>query len=399
MATTKFYLDTRSGEAPFPLKLTITHERKAVYMPLGIKLSPEQWDGVKVVKHPRAGVLNNQLIARKADIDTMLYEWQRAGKTAGKTAKEIREMLEAAENGVAEAPPLFKERLLAFARNKSKGTATLYYRTLDTMARFCDIDNLAFHDITPSWLASLDAWMAEFSPSPNARAIHFRNIRAIFNDALNDEIITCYPFRRFKIKTVETAKRSLTLDELRALLSWDVEPHQRQYRDIFLLIFLLRGINLIDLCFLTKDNVVNGRVEYNRRKTKKLYSVRIEPEAQEIINRYAGERYLLDIMERYKMYDDYKTRINKELKRIGLVKVGKQGKKNITPLFPKLSVYWARHTFANIARHECELSMDMIADLLGHSNGMAVTNVYVRKDEKRMDEAARKVIDKILYGC
>lgn len=397
MATTKFYLDTRSGEAPFPLKLTITHERKAVYMPLGIKLSPEQWDGVKVVKHPRAGVLNNQLIARKADIDTMLYEWQRTGKTAGKTAKEIREMLEAAENGVAEAPPLFKERLLAFARNKSRGTATLYYRTLDTMARFCDIDNLAFRDITPSWLSSLDAWMAEFSPSPNARAIHFRNIRAIFNDALNEELISNYPFRKFKIRTVETAKRSLTLDELRALLSWDVEPHQRQYRDIFLLIFLLRGINLIDLCFLTKESVVNGRVEYYRRKTKKLYSIKIEPEAQEIINRYAGKKFLLDILDRYTLYEDYKVRINKELKKIGITKVGKHGKKEVTPLLPKLSIYWARHTFANIARHECELSMDMIADLLGHSNGMAVTNVYVRKDERRMDVAARKVIDKVLY--
>lgn len=397
MATTKFYLDTRSGEAPYPLKLTITHERKAVHLSLGIKLSPEQWDGVKIVKHPREGLLNNQLIARKADIDTMLYEWQRAGKTAGKTAKDIKAMLEAADKGVADTPPLFKERLLAFAARKSKGTAVLYRRTLDVIAKFCDVDNLAFADITPSWLSSLDAWMAGFSPSPNARAIHFRNIRAIFNDALNDEIITCYPFRRFKIKTIETAKRSLTLEEMRNLLSWQVEPHQQQYRDIFLLIFLLRGINLIDLCYLTRDNIIGGRLEYRRRKTNKLYSIKIEPEAQAIIEKHTGEKYLLNIMDRYTLYEDYKARINKELKKIGTTKVGKHGKKEVTPLLPKLSIYWARHTFANIARHECELSMDMIADLLGHSNGMAVTNVYVRKDEKRMDEAARKVIDKILY--
>lgn len=69
MATTKFYLDSRSGIAPYPLKLTITHERKSVYISLGVKLNPEQWDGVKIVKHPRAQMLNNQLLACKVDID------------------------------------------------------------------------------------------------------------------------------------------------------------------------------------------------------------------------------------------------------------------------------------------------------------------------------------------
>ena len=41
--------------------------------------------------------------------------------------------------------------------------------------------------------------------------------------------------------------------------------------------------------------------------------------------------------------------------------------------------------------------MDLISDMLGHSNGMAVTNIYIRKSEKVADEAARKIIDKVLY--
>ena len=40
MAATGFLLDKRSGDAPYPLKLTITHERKAVYLSLGFKLNP-----------------------------------------------------------------------------------------------------------------------------------------------------------------------------------------------------------------------------------------------------------------------------------------------------------------------------------------------------------------------
>ena len=42
--------------------------------------------------------------------------------------------------------------------------------------------------------------------------------------------------------------------------------------------------------------------------------------------------------------------------------------------------------------------MDIISDLLGHSNGLQVTNIYIRKNERIADEAARKIIDKVLYN-
>lgn len=398
MATTKFFLDKRSGNAPYPLKLTITHEGKAVHLLLGVKLNPEQWDGVKIVKHPRAGMLNNQLIARKADIDCLLYEWERVGKLKGKAVKDIKAMLVAVENGEREKVLLFKDRLIGYIERKSKGTAEIYRSTLRLLERYCDIDSLQFEDITPAWLRELDSWLDSSSMSVNTRAIHYRNIRAIFNDAIDDELITAYPFRKFKIRTEETAKRSLTIAELRRLINWEgLEDYQRQYVDIFFLIFLLRGINLVDLCRLKKGDVVNGRIEYKRAKTHKLYSIKVEPEAMEIMERYKGEKYLLNILDRYSDYNFYKVRLNRELKRVGSVVIGKHGRKTIRPLFPKLSTYWARHTFATIAKNECDISMDMIADLLGHTNGMAVTNVYVRKDERRMDAAARKVIDKVLY--
>lgn len=398
MATTKLYLDMRSGAAPYPLKLTVTHERKATYMNLGVRLNPEQWDGVKIVKHPRAKMLNNQIMARKAEIDCLLYDWQCAGKLKGKSVKDVKGMLEdLTADEPAEQKVLLGDRLLAFAARKSEGTAVIYHNTLKMLQRYCDMDRLSMEEITPDWLYKLDEWLKEFSPSANARAIHYRNLRAVFNDALDDEVITNYPFRRFKIKQVETAKRSLSLDELRLLLNYDVQPYQRQYIDMFLLMILLRGINLVDLCYLRKGNLVAGRIEYHRHKTHKLYSIKVEPEAMRIIDKYRGDEYLIDIMDRYSCHNSYKSRFNKELKKIGNTTIGKHGKKTIKPLFPKLSTYWARHTFATIAYNDCGISMDVISDLLGHSNGMAVTNIYVRRNEKVTDEAARKIIDKILY--
>ena len=396
MATTKFYLDTRKGEAPYNLKLTITHERKAVHLLLNVKLHPEQWDGVKIVKHPRAGMLNNQLVGRKADIDSLLYEWQRAGKLNGKSVTDIKKMLQREEGRAdGEAGTTFGRHFRAVAERKKGQTRTTYFYTLATLADFCDIDNVSFEEITPKWLQSFDSWCKH---SQNTRCLHYRYMRAVFNDAIDEGLTNAYPFRKFKIKAGETKDRALTLAELQELWQFPVEQYQEKYLDYFKLIFLLRGINVIDLAHLTRKNVQKGRIVYSRAKTQKPYSIKIEPEIQELLNKHKGNNYLVDILERYCDHSSFISKLNKELKKIGKCELGKRGKKTITPLFPGLSSYWARHTFAHIGYNECELSMDVISDLLGHSHGLAVTNVYVRKNVDKIDKAARKIIDKVLYN-
>lgn len=396
MVTTKFYLDKRSGDAPYPLKLTITHERKATYLLLNIRLAPEQWDGVKVVKHPRAALLNNQLLARKTEIDSKLYEWGKAGKLRGLSVKNVKELLEREEYGESEEVVTFGRHYREYMKRKKGNTLVGYKHTLDTLQKYCDIDNVTFEEITPKWLQAFDDWCPH---SRNTKCIHYRYMRAVFNDAIDEDLTKNYPFRKFKIKTEETKDRSLSLAELRELWNWPVEEHQVKYLDMFKLIFMLRGINLVDLCRLTAQDVQKGRIIYKRSKTKKPYSIKIEPEIQELLDKYKGKNYLIDILDKYTDYKSYLAHINKELKKIGTVegRFGLGGKKKIKPLFPELSTYWARHTFAYIAKNECDISLDMISDLLGHTYGMAVTNVYVRKDEKKIDAAARLVIDKVLY--
>lgn len=80
-------------------------------------------------------------------------------------------------------------------------------------------------------------------------------------------------------------------------MDFDCDKHQEKYRNFFMLIFYLIGIgiNIIDLCNLKKEQLVNGRIEYIRAKTHKLYSIKVEPEAQSIIDKYKGDEYLLNI--------------------------------------------------------------------------------------------------------
>ena len=151
---------------------------------------------------------------------------------------------------------------------------------------------------------------------------------------------------------------------------------------MFKLSFFLIGINIADLCGLSGIDA-EGRINYRRKKTKKLYSIKVEEEAMEIISRYRGAKYLLNILDIYKNAHTFTVFFDKVLKRIGV--------------FTELTSYWARHTWATIAS-EIDIPEDVISRALGHSfsTGASVTQVYINFNRTKVDDANRKVIDYVL---
>ena len=263
--------------------------------------------------------------------------------------------------------------------------------------KWFDAEAWEFEDITRTWAARFDKWLSRTSPSKNARNIHLRNVRHVCNVAVSEHLTTFYDFHAVHLKDVPTRKRSLTAEQMRAFLSLDVKPHQRQYLDMFRLIFCLIGINSADLFALTKESIVGGRIEYDRAKTGRHYSIKIEPEAADIIKRYEGKKTLLEPMDRYKDFRDYAHRLNENLQKMGEVTVGKYGKKTRKPMFPDITTYWARHTWATIAA-SLDIPNETIAAALGHTYGNRVTAVYIDFDMKKVDDANRRVIDWVMYG-
>lgn len=167
----------------------------------------------------------------------------------------------------------YYERYALGKRTRSYRESCLY--TIAKMRHLCEgFHSLRFGDITPAWLRDVDARLAASGMSVNTRNIHFKNIRTCLNRAIDEELTDNYPFRRFKIRPEATRKRNLPVGELRRLFGYGVEPYQEYYLDYSKLIFMLVGINAIDLFRLTA--VENGRVEYRRAKTHKLYSVKVE---------------------------------------------------------------------------------------------------------------------------
>ncbi len=280
----------------------------------------------------------------------------------------------------------------AFASMKTTRTREIYEATLQKVRRYA-WRGMDVADVDTDWVRRFERSLLAEGLAVNTVAIHMRNLRAVTNYAIGEGLAREYPFRRFAIRKEETPRRSLTLAQLAELRDWPCEEHQVRYRDIFMLSFYLLGINMVDLCNAMKSDVVNGRLEYRRAKTHKLYSVLIQPEAKAIIDRYAGKEHLLFVLEEYGDYRDFMHRMNGNLQCIGDVKTGNRyNVKERKPLYPNISTYWARHTWATIA-HRIGVPKDVISMALGHSFGVRVTDVYIDYDMEKVDVANRQVID------
>lgn len=276
-----------------------------------------------------------------------------------------------------------------FSDTKNGRTVGLYKQTAKRIVEFGKDTSL--ENIDCNWLADFERKCAE-TMKVNTISIHLRNIRAVFNWAISEGKTSNYPFSKYRIKHEATAKRSLSVKELRILRDYKCEPFQEKYRDIFMLMFYLIGINSKDLLNLTRKNLKDDRIEYVRAKTKKLYSIKVEPEAMRIINKYKGVNHLINPLDKCGNELNWLHRMNNALKTIG--KKYKNGcKPTGNALFPNISSYWSRHTWGTIAA-EIDTPIDVIAHALGHNiPELNVTSIYIRFNEKKVDAANRKVID------
>ena len=413
MAKINFFLDPRPRkDGSSALLLYFIHKRFRRKVNLGFDLITKQWCADKELvtnKHPQHKQINQRLKFMKATAESLFLKFAGDNPEPSSLFLKIEEAIfpekaiqREAEETKQEAEETVKNTLVMVARRctemKKPSTRATYQRTLKHIEAFCakgNTDNL--DEINKAWLAAFENYLSETNPSPNARALHFRNLRSIINYAIDEEITTNYPFRRFKIKTVKTDKRSLSVETLRNIFNYEIEDWQVVYRDMFKLSFLLMGINFADLLKLTPGDLREGRIVFNRSKTGRLYSMKVEPEALELLRKYRGNKHLLSIMDSRTDYVQFIRQTNNALRKIGdCDRSGLGGKKTHHAICPDLSTYWARHTWATIAA-SLDIPKETIAAALGHG-GNTVTDIYIDFDRKKVDEANRKVLDWVLYG-
>lgn len=398
MATIKYFFDARhvsvkTNEAP--LKIAVGHLSKTAYISTPIKLEPSCWDFKhdRVGKHPRKKYISDEIMKLCCHYMELLEEVEKKYDINTMNAKQLRDRIVEFDNPDRikfDEPNSVVNVFERFIDLKAGHTKELYKCTLRKLKGFLSnrADDIRFEEINVEMLHRLDAYLARTAPSANARAIHMRNLRAVFNYAIDCDITNNYPFRRFKIKHEETRKRNFDVETLRAIFNAEVEPWQEKYRDLFKLMFMLMGINFVDLCNLKE--IQGNRVQYVRAKTKKIYDIKIEPEAAELIEKYRGNITLLNYMDSYKNYRHFYNNACKGLRAIK-DKLNDEGLNIET-----LTTYWARHSWATIAAY-LDIPKETIAQALGHS-GHSVTDIYIAFDRRKVDVANRRVLNYVLYG-
>lgn len=372
-------------------------------MPTGIKVLSEHWDRKRCIvtsANPNSKrinlILNKKLMQVESAILRLIEEEGIAGMKATQIRDKLILLIDPEAKQKAESDNLFRARFVRFMDLKTNpGTRGLYAFTLRKIEEFDKkLPTRKFEDISRDYLQDFERFCAR-TEKKNTRNIHLRNIRTVFNDAIDSGITQSYPFRKYPLKPEATRKKALTAEQMRILVNYPCEQYQEQYRDIFLLMFMLRGINIGDLLQAKKSDIIDGRLNYKRNKVGTLFSVKLEPEAEAIIEKYRGKKQLLKPLDTYKSYLDYLHHLNNGLKSIGKT-IGKNGKKTGSGLFPELSSNWARHTWATIAS-KLDIPKEVISKSLGHRFGLAVTDIYIDFDNSKVDEANRRVIDYILY--
>lgn len=394
MIHVRVYLDNRSRkqDGTSPVKIGVTHMGRDFLVSTGVSCRPENWsDGSVARGEPNYKTKNSLLHNKVNQINLLLLDLERKGLNP--SLSRLKQMIKNELNGESKNDLTLIDVLDEHVKFKTKKNTIESYQ--QTRAKITDAGmNISINDISVKWLRGFELYLKNIPVSVNSIALHMRNIRAVNNYAIESEYTNAYPFRKFRIKKEDTEKRSLTIAQLQAFLSYDCEPHMIRYRDYFFLTIFLCGINLADLVEIKE--IRDERIEYHRSKTDKLYSIKVEPEAMEIINRNKGNRYLVNIKETYSDYRSFNSKLNKMLKRFGPVEtVNKKGKKQYKPLFQKLSIYWARHTWATIAA-ELGVSDEVISQALGHSTANPTTAIYINRNRDKIDEANRRVIDAVM---
>ena len=379
-----YYRGNLDKHGTAPLLIAVNHAGSTCYIPIaGVRLKPNQWDkkNKKVIKHPQADTINSVAVTNLGKATEAIM---RLGSVRGLSTAQVRDMIADYITPPQELDSGVLSIMHQYMRQCAKpNTADKFKQTITHIERYLGrrkAKALQFADIDAEWLQNFDRYLITFCPSVNSRSIHLRNIRTIFNHALNKGATTApYPFRKYKIKSAPANPTPLTLEQMRKLWQYaPVNDAQAYCLDIWRLTFALIGINMTDLAQLR--SISQGRINYTRQKTGRLYSVKVEPCAQSLIKAHRGRRFLVDILEHYKSIHVATSMINRHLKEVAK-----------TLELPPITTYTARYTWATLAMNN-GIPIEVISQALGHSYGMAVTQGYILPDRRKVDEANKKVL-------
>lgn len=377
----------------------IIHERKVRQLLSDYKVFQSEWD------ESRSMVTTTQKSERKAFIlsirERIRWDVERLNKIVKKldangltyTADDVIDEFHRYANEYS----LFNFMESIIVKLKQNGkvrTSETYKSALSSFKKFRHDEDIMLDCLTSEIMEAYEAWHKGRGVAPNTISFYTRILRAVYNRAVEDDIIeNRNPFKHVYTGVDKTVKRALPLSVIKKIKALDLSLNSAldYARDMFLMSFYLRGMSFIDMAFLKKSDLKNGYVTYRRRKTGQQLIIEWTKEMQMIIDKYPENAtdYLLPIIrnpgtnERC-TYRNMGYNINHNLKKIAKM-VGVQ--------IP-LTLYVARHSWASAAKAK-GIPLSVISEGMGHDSE-ATTQIYLASLDTSVVDRANSLILKSL---
>lgn len=418
--TSKTYAD---GSHPFMLRITKNRKRK--YISTGLSLHPDDWDT------ERATFRKSYPKDKRDAINASIKKWE------SKYADAAIELADADEQHDAYSVALkvsevrqterqfrllsyFDEIISQFEQMGDTGNRKVYKDVKNKLQKFIgEREDISFSQVTVKFCNDWERQMKSEGLKETTISLKFRTLRSVLNKAIANGYAKAsnYPFARhtaeihkfsvgkFDLKTKKRAINKVYINRLEEYLPpcdmgkyaslRHTEKRFTLAKHLFLFSYYCGGINFVDMANLSWSNIVldnekKYRIEYTRKKSKKIVTLLLVKPAMEIINYYKQDNdtknnYIFPILNRvlHKSTTQIENRCNKILGQVNsdLKVIGD----SISSPVP-LTSYVARHTFGSVLK-QAGVSTAVISDLYKHSDEKT-TQIYLSEFDTDAVDAA-----------
>ena len=380
-----------------PLMFRVCKDGKKKYVSLGVSVAPQYWDFQK--NKPKRNcpdrILIEKLIAQKSkELSELVLELEADNKeytAATLVEKAVKPKVKATVGS------LMKEHIKDLKEANRTGYALSMEQVYNSLIKFNGHLDMPFSDIDIQWLKKYEQWLRNRGLAENTIGIRFRTLRRIYNIALERKLVKSedYPFKSFGVSRLhqQTAKRSIKKEGIYRILNYPTDNKRYYYSlaiDLFKFSYFTGGINFADMAYITKKNIMDGRLVYCRKKTKKIINLPLQAEALEVLEKYRSDsEYLFPIFSAFHKTEQQKrNRLHKVITKVNdaLKEIGKE-----LGITIDLTTYVARHSYATVLKRS-GVSTAIISESLGHSSEK-VTQIYLDSFENsQIDEAMKNLL-------
>ncbi|MEZ7498341.1 site-specific integrase [Flavobacterium sp. Arc3] len=210
-----------------------------------------------------------------------------------------------------------------------------------------------------------------------------QRLRTPIKQAISEGYLDRDPFIMHKSKTVRKTVIFLSTEELKTLEEAVLLQNRLSIIQDLFIFCCYTGLAYYEMSNLSKENIQIGFdnvnwIQMKREKTQRQISIPILPKAQEMIEKYSNDNNLVFPSISNQKFNSY-------LKEIA----------EITGIEKRLTHHTARKTFASTVLLYNDVPMEIVSELLGHSNMVITQESYGKVVQKKVSEAMVNLKDKL----